>query len=30
VGLAEPGERPAPDELVARFDPKGLAAVVAP
>jgi glutamyl-tRNA synthetase len=30
VGLAEPGERPAPDELVARFDPEGLAAVVAP
>ena len=30
VGLAEPGERPAPDELLARFDPEGLAAVVAP
>ena len=30
VGLAEPGERPAPGELVARFDPGRLAAVVAP
>jgi glutamyl-tRNA synthetase len=30
VGLAEPGERPGPAELVARFDPDRLAAVVAP
>jgi glutamyl-tRNA synthetase len=30
VGLAEPGERPAPDELVARFDPDRMAAVAAP
>jgi glutamyl-tRNA synthetase len=27
VGLAEPGERPSPGELVARFDPDRLAAV---
>jgi len=30
VGLAETGERPAPDELVGRFDPDRMTAVAAP
>jgi glutamyl-tRNA synthetase len=29
VGLAEPGERPSPAELVERFDPERLRAVAA-